>query len=201
MNYLAHLYLAGTDPEVIFGNFIADHVKGSDVLSFGDRVQKGILMHRAIDAFTDRHDVVRLGIVRLRPYFHKYAGVVVDMFYDHFLSKNWNHYSDLTLNEFTRSRFNILNHNILLMPQRSARLLHFMEMENWLANYGTLQGMQKAFEGMARRTSFVSNMENATERLLHFYDTFEREFNLFFPELQEFVTSTFAHELSRPVSR
>lgn len=191
MNYLAHLFLAGNEPEIILGNFIADHVKGSDVLKYSEKVQSGIMMHRAIDTYTDQHDIVRQSIARLRTDFRKYAGVVVDMYYDHFLSLHWPEYSATDIHTFTATRYEILNGFSEILPARSSRLLFFMEKQNWLLSYASFDGMQQAFNGMSRRTTFVSNMEQAVENLKADYDAFESEFRQFFPELQEFVNNNY----------
>lgn len=191
MNYLAHLFLAGSDPEIILGNFIADHVKGSDVLNYSDKIRKGISMHRAIDTFTDQHPVVKQSIMRLRTDFRKYAGVIVDMYYDHYLSANWNEYSNQELVDFTKTRYDILNSFIAIIPARSARLLYYMEKQNWLQSYSSFDGMQQAFNGMSRRTTFESKMELAVVNLKAGYPEFRHEFRQFFPELQLYVNSNF----------
>ena len=191
MNYLAHLFLAGTDPEMILGNFIADHVKGSDVLKYPENVRKGISMHRAIDTFTDQHSVVKQSIARLRADFRKYAGVIVDMYYDHFLSANWDEYSPIDLSTFTKIRYDILDTFQSILPARSARLLYYMEKQNWLLSYGRLEGMQQAFNGMSRRTTFESRMELAVVNLKAGYPEFRHEFRQFFPELQSYVNNNF----------
>ena len=191
MNYLAHLFLAGTDPEIILGNFIADHVKGSDVLKYSDKIRKGISMHRAIDTFTDQHPVVKQSIMRLRADFRKYAGVIVDMYYDHYLSAHWDEYSDQDLPDFTKTRYDILNTFLSVIPARSARLLYYMEKQNWLLSYGSFEGMQQAFNGMSRRTTFDSKMEFAVVNLKAAYPEFHQEFRQFFPELQSYVQSNF----------
>jgi acyl carrier protein phosphodiesterase len=191
LNYLAHLFLAGTDPEIILGNFIADHVKGSDVLKYSENVRKGISMHRAIDTFTDQHPVVKESIERLRADFRKYAGVIVDMYYDHYLSAHWDEYSDQDLPYFTKTRYDILNTFKSILPERSARLLYYMEKQNWLLSYGSFDGMQQAFNGMSRRTTFESNMELAVFNLKAAYPEFRQEFRQFFPDLQSYVINNF----------
>jgi acyl carrier protein phosphodiesterase len=191
LNYLAHLFLAGSQPEMILGNFIADHVKGSDILKYSENIRKGISMHRAIDTYTDQHPVVRQSISRLRADFRKYAGVIVDMYYDHYLSAHWNEYSPVDLNNFTRTRYDMLNTFEAILPARSARLLFYMEKQNWLLSYGSLDGMQQAFTGMSRRTTFQSNMELAVTNLKAGYSEFSNEFRQFFPDLQLFVKDNF----------
>ena len=191
MNYLAHLFLAGTDPEIILGNFIADHVKGSDILKYSENTRKGITMHRAIDAFTDQHPVVKQSIERLRADFRKYAGVIVDMYYDHFLSAHWDAYSEVDIHDFTNTRYAILNTFQPVLPARSARLLYNMEKQNWLLSYSSFDGMQQAFNGMSRRTTFESKMELAVVNLRAGYPEFRNEFRQFFPELQTYVENNF----------
>jgi acyl carrier protein phosphodiesterase len=207
LNYLAHLFLAGSDPEMILGNFIADHVKGKEILTYPETVREGITMHRAIDTFTDQHPIVKKSITRLREDFRKYAGVVVDMYYDHFLSLHWNDYSGVDIETFTKTRYDILNSFHAILPARSARLLYYMEKQNWLLSYSSLDGMQQAFNGMSRRTTFISNMENAVASLKTGYQSFSEEFRLFFPELQLFVSeyidldSSYSRETIKAIPR
>ncbi|MGB3774600.1 MAG: DUF479 domain-containing protein, partial [Leeuwenhoekiella sp.] len=95
MNFLAHIYLSQYDEQVTIGNFIADGIKGSKYKQFPIPIQKGILLHRSIDAYTDAHHLVRKSTKRLHPHYHHYSGIIVDIFYDHFLAKNWSSYSDI----------------------------------------------------------------------------------------------------------
>jgi acyl carrier protein phosphodiesterase len=88
MNFLAHLYLSGDDKDVMLGNLIADSVKGKDYLAYRPGIQEGILLHRKIDHFTDEHPVVERSKHLLRPKYHKFAGVVTDMFYDPTTGRN-----------------------------------------------------------------------------------------------------------------
>lgn len=196
MNYLAHLYLAGSDSEMIIGNFIADHVKGDSVLNFSDGIRKGIAMHRAVDSFTDSHPVVRQSIMRLRPAYRKYAGVVVDMFYDHFLSSQWSQYSTITLDAFTESRFGTLMKHYEMFPARAQFLLNFMMKDNWIKGYGTIDGLNKALTGMSRRTKFVSGMDQAVTDLKANYREFQAEFSLYFPELIDYAISEFGASIN-----
>jgi acyl carrier protein phosphodiesterase len=191
LNYLAHLFLAGSHPEMILGNFIADHVKGSDILKYSEKIRNGIAMHRAIDTFTDKHPVVKQSIERLRADFRKYAGVIVDMYYDHYLSAHWDDYSAMDIHTFTKTRYDTLNTFHDILPDRSARLLYYMEKQNWLLSYSSLDGMQQAFNGMSRRTTFESKMEMAVTNLKAGYPEFREEFKTFFPELQSYVTRNF----------
>lgn len=187
MNYLAHLYLAGDDEDLIIGNFIADHVKGNDVDTFSYRVKRGIVMHRQIDTFTDQHPIVKKSINRLQPTYHKYAGVIVDMFYDHYLARNFNQYSSVSLIRFTRDRYKLLLSHQDILPDRSKMILHLMEKEDWLAGYAHIEGIHKALTGMSRRTTFDSHMDEAVNDLKTGYPLFEQEFLEFFPQVVAFA--------------
>ncbi len=186
MNFLAHLFLAGDDPENIIGNFIADHVKGSAIDTYSQGIIKGIRFHRAVDEFTDNNDIVHEAVVRLRPAFKKYAGVVVDMYYDHFLANAWDDYSNEELIDFTRRMFEVIKSSHHLLPARSKYILPYMMADNWLLNYKYFEGLHRALSGISRRTKFESNLENAVENLKGDYEYYKRSFNQFFPQLIEF---------------
>ena len=186
MNHLAHLFLSQSDPELMVGNFIADHVKGKKILSFTDKIQKGIRMHRAIDEFTDHHEIVRKSKERLYPTYHKYASVIVDMFYDHILARNWKKYSPIELKSFSNSTYKVLNAFCDSMPQTSQRFLFYMEKGDWLKNYSSYEGIGQALSGLSRRAKFDSKMELAVADLEKDIQDYEAEFEQFFPKLNEY---------------
>ena len=190
MNFLAHLYLSGNNKDVMLGNLIADSVKGSDFLHFKPGVQQGILLHRSIDQFTDNHPVVEQSKERLRSKYHKYAGVVTDMFYDHFLAVNWNKYSDVELYDTTVAAYEILLSNFMILPFRIKKILPFMLASNWLYSYKDLKMMERFFSGMSRRTTFYSGMEHAVDDLRSHYAEFGHEFEVFFPDVVDFVNKS-----------
>ncbi len=187
MNFLAHLYLSGNDEDLIVGNFIADMVKGRQIENFHENVVRGIHMHRKIDSFTDSHPVVDKSKMRLRNKYRLYAGVVVDMFYDHFLASNWREYSSLPLNKYVSNAYQLLLKNYFLLPVRARNVLPFMIASNWLVNYAHMDKLQNNLQGMARRTPFNSGMEQAVDDLRKHYDDFAAEFAAFFPELIAYV--------------
>lgn len=184
MNFLAHIYLSGNDPQVILGNYMADSVKGNSFKNYTEGIQKGILLHRFIDSFTDSHLVVSESKKRLRQNYSKYAGVITDIFYDHFLAKNWHQHSDLKLNQYASNAYELLSQHNHLLPFRSQQFLTYAIKYDILTNYANMEGIKKVFIGMSRRSTFVSNMENAPVELNKYYIEFENEFNLFFPELK-----------------
>lgn len=187
MNYLAHLYLSADRPLLAIGNFIADHVKGSMADQYDGEVRDGIRLHRMIDEFTDSHPIVEKSKARLRPDFRKYAPVIVDLYYDHFLARDWEMFHHRPLSDYAAEMYALLRQNEHILPQRTIHMLGYMEPQNWLVKYASVEGLQRALTGLARRTTFESNMENAHLFLQDNYQSFEEEFNDFFPDLRSFV--------------
>jgi acyl carrier protein phosphodiesterase len=186
MNFLAHIYLSGKDENLILGNFIADMVKGRQIEKYTPDVVKGIRLHRKIDEFTDSHPFVTRSKDRIREKYRHYSGVVVDMYYDHFLSSSWDDYCNEPLEIFVQNAYNVLLKNYIMLPSRAKFILPIMIGSNWLVNYADLKSLQRHMEGMARRTSFNSGMEEAVTDLKKHYNEFHRDFAEFFPELVSF---------------
>jgi acyl carrier protein phosphodiesterase len=189
MNYLAHCYLSGNNSELLLGNFIADHVKGSQINNFSPTIKDGIKLHRLIDEFTDSHPVVLESKIRLRDQFHKYSPVIVDVYYDHFLAKNWNHYHHLQLSHYSKNVYSLIRSYGDIIPERTIKMLNHMEAHDWLRGYAEIEGIKKALTGLARRTTFESGMESGDLVLIKFYKEFEIEFNNFFADLRLFVAN------------
>jgi len=183
MNFLAHLYLSGKEEELIIGNFIADAVKGNYTTKFPEGVARGIRLHREIDHYTDHHPVFRQSRSHLVPRYGMFSGVIVDLYYDHFLAKYWGEFSDEDLRKRVSQAYFLLIRRFDELPLRSRRILPFMISRNWLVNYRDLDMLQRVFKGMSRRTSRPSGMENAIEDLTEKYSLFEDEFRAFFPEI------------------
>lgn len=184
MNFLAHLYLSGDDPKTMVGNFIGDFVKGKSALENFDRqIVRGIELHRSIDEFTDKHPVVSKSKSRLREKYRHYSGVIVDVFYDHFLAKNWNDYHSQPLLEYSLSAYRKIDDHYAILPADVKNMFPYMKRGNWLVGYSYVEGIHRALSGMASRTTFVSKMEEASGDLTLHYSDFENEFREFFPEL------------------
>jgi acyl carrier protein phosphodiesterase len=188
MNFLAHLYLSGEEEELIIGNFIADHVKGKQIASYSEGIVKGILLHRQIDSYTDQHATVLESKMRLRERYRHYAPVIVDIFYDHFLAVHWHKYSPLGLGKYSENVHATISKYEAILPEKSHLFFQYMLRHDILEAYGKVSGIQRVLAGMARRTPFISGMENATEELVTHYALFEQEFTDFFPQLQAFVS-------------
>lgn len=186
MNFLAHIYLSGKDEELILGNFIADSIKGKKYLKYQPGVQKGILLHRRIDHFTDTHPIVRSSAAKLHKNYSHYSGVIVDIYYDHFLASQWNQYSNVPLEKFVADFYKLLQKNFDLLPAPIQRFLPYMVAENWLLSYASLEGIGRILYQMNIRTKNIVRMDRAVSDLKEHYQEFQEEFKAFFPELQEF---------------
>lgn len=200
MNFLAHIYLSGEDDELMIGNFIADSVRGKKFEEYPQRVRHGILLHRAIDSYTDSHDVVHESKDRLRPRFGKYVPVIVDVFYDHFLAVNWHKYHDEPLKQFTRRVYKTFRKNRRLLPARVSGFLPFMTANDWLANYAKLSGIERALWGLSRRSKFNPEMDKSVAVLEERYEEFAGDFERFFPDLKAFVETELARITTPPAS-
>lgn len=189
MNFLAHAYLSGNDHELLFGNMVADHIKGKVLESYPQGIIKGVLLHRSIDTFTDENKIVKDAGSFLNHHFGKYAGVVLDIYFDHFLAIGWNQYSQEELHLFARKVYFVLLRNYTLLPVRSRRIIPWMVAQNWLSGYANLRDLERVFNGMARRAAFSSGMEKAVPVLLDNYPYIHQQFLLFFPQLEAHVSS------------
>ncbi|MFK7951283.1 MAG: ACP phosphodiesterase [Ekhidna sp.] len=187
MNFLAHIYLSGNNEELMVGNFIGDFVKGNQLDEYSPSIQQGIRLHRAVDYFTDTHDIVLQSKKKLREKYRHYAPVIVDVYYDHFLAKNWSQFSSIPLKEYTHSFYETMTKYQNQIPKGVIHMLNYMSKDNWLFNYQFIEGMDKALTGMSKRTKFDSKMEEASGSLEEYYDEFSEEFFAFFPELENHV--------------
>ena len=183
MNFLAHIYLSDNNDLIKIGNFMADGIRGKHYEHLPADIQKGIILHRAIDTFTDAHPVFRQSTHRLHERYHHYAGVIVDVFYDHFLAKNWNTYSDERLEDFVARFYQSLSDNKSVLSERTLMVMPYMFEQNWLVSYQTVEGINRILTQMDHRTKNLSKMRFATNELSEFYSEFENEFTKFFEEL------------------
>ena len=203
MNFLAHLFLSGapaaaTYADVLLGNFIADSVPGRQLESYPPAVQAGIRLHRANDTYTDQHPVVRRSTQRLRAAgYGTYAGVISDMFLDHFLARNFQGFSPESLPDFAQRVYALLQVRAAEMPPRVQQMLFYMVQHNWLLGYAETAGIARALGGLSRRATAGSGMETAATELVANYAAYEADFREFFPQLR----AEAAAELARLTAR
>ncbi len=186
MNFLAHLYLSKNNPNIMIGNFIADHIKGNNYEGFSKEIQQGIFLHRAIDTYTDAHALVRKSKRRLHKRYGHYGGVIIDIFYDYFLAKNWAKYSEIPFDVFTDAVNKMFSEVSDDLPIKSQEFIKYMIAYNLLFNYQFEDGIEKVLNGMNQRTKGKSKMNLAIEDLKELNKEFEEDFMLFFEDLRNF---------------
>lgn len=185
MNFLAHIYLSGDNDLLKIGNFMADSIRGNSYENYPDEIKKGILLHRSIDSFTDMHPVYRKSKHRLHEKYGHYSGVIMDIFYDHFLAKNWANYSNKKLEEYADEFYQLLKDNYDLLTDKIQGMMPYMIARNWLVSYASISGLEMILFQMDHRTKNRVAMHESIVELQKFYLEFETEFTQFFMELQE----------------
>ncbi len=169
------------------GNFIADHIRGNNFLMFSKEIQQGIFLHRAIDTFTDAHEVVRKSKRRLHKRYRHYDGVIIDILYDHFLAKNWANYSAIPLNIYTKGIYELFMEKSAELPLKSQQFITYMVDYDILYNYQFEDGIERVLKGMNNRTKGKSQMNLAIEDLKILKNELQEDFTLFFEDLIAFT--------------
>lgn len=185
MNFLGHFYLSHHDSDLLIGNFIADFVKGKKYKDYPPRIAEGIMMHRHIDHFTDTHALVRQGRQRLFDKYRHYSGVIIDMYYDHFLANLWKDYSEISLISFSEKAYQTIESHFEVLPAKSQHMFPFMKKRNWLLAYATTNGLGQALTGMSKRINYDSKLEESIDELHEYYDLFKEEFQQFIVEIKK----------------
>ncbi|MEK9602975.1 MAG: acyl carrier protein phosphodiesterase [Flavobacteriaceae bacterium] len=187
MNYLAHVYLSGSDNELCIGNFIADHVKGKAYLNYPEGIQAGILLHRKIDHFTDNHQLFKKNVSLLFPQYRHYSRVIVDMFFDHLLAAQWKKYHPDSLEDFSHQFYSLMKRYEGHLPEKVKKMIPIISHHNWFLNYQTFDGLEKILFQMSQRIQFPCNMSLAITELKENYHEIISDFNTFFVEIKDFV--------------
>jgi acyl carrier protein phosphodiesterase len=217
VNYLAHAYLSFDIPEIAVGNLISDFVKGKKKLDYPEAIQQGISLHRAIDAFTDAHEITRQAKVFFKPDYGLYAGALTDVVYDHFLANDHHEFpgneeegniphpeaaasgsgprgviadSGGGLGAFAEKTYEQLAPFQPLFPERFARMWPYMRSQNWLYNYRYKEGIFNSFAGLSRRAAYMAPPEKACQLFEAHYKELEACYALFFPALKDFAFTT-----------
>ena|SRR2546423_5595657 len=188
MNFLAHAYLSFHHPEILVGNMISDFVKGSSKFNYGITIQKGIMLHREIDQFTDVHPATHEAMQFFKPYYRLYSSPIMDILYDHFLANDETIFKDdSSLKIFTREIYSHLETYSTQLPEKFVYVFTYMRMEDWLYNYRLKQGIEKSLRGLIRRAAFISDSDTAINLFLENYDHLDQCYKKFFPDVKQFA--------------
>ena len=193
MNFLAHLRLGPDEPQQALGGLLGDFVKGPvGAIALPDPVRQGIWLHRSIDAFTDRHPLVARSKARVTSERRRYAGIMVDMFYDHLLARHWTDFADESLARFTGRMYQAVLAQQALMPERARRVLVRMAEDDWLSSYAELPNLHLALNNMSRRLRPGNPLQGAVDELERDYQGFEADFMAFMPQVIDFAEAQVA---------
>ncbi len=195
MNYLAHIYLSFNQPEIQTGNFMADFIKGDEYLTYPPNYQKGVLLHRKIDRFTDTHALVAETRSFFFEEFRHYASVIVDVLFDHLLAKHWSVFSNQELSLFIEKFYAFLELNLTNLPKGVQRIFPIMKKHNWLYNYRTIEGIQQILYQMNQRTSVKPGLQDSISIYKNNSALIDALFFKFFEELKIYITMVYEREL------
>ncbi len=187
MNFLAHVYLSGNNDHIKIGNFIADAVKGSHFSNLPADIQKGIILHRFIDNYTDHSPLLNESRSNWQKEFPKFYSSILDICFDHFLAKNWSSYSQSNLRAYTRNIYLQLILNYRWLPQRVRRSLPFLITQNWLESYKEVKGIGLIFDRMNKYRGLPWDSEPIIKYLNSNYNRMEQTFFVFFESLMQAV--------------
>ncbi|SDR95085.1 ACP phosphodiesterase [Pseudomonas fuscovaginae UPB0736] len=185
MNYLAHLHLGGRHPEQLLGSLYGDFVKGRVEGQFTPSIEAAIQLHRRIDVFTDSHSLVDQALSRFELTRRRYAGIVLDVFFDHCLARDWSLYAEGSLENFTAGVYRVLASEPRL-PGRLAQIAPYMAADDWLGSYRQFEVLGQVLRGISRRLSRPEEMVHAMGELEALYEPLSEDFRLFYPRLQAF---------------
>ncbi len=186
MNYLAHLYLSGGDPEWMIGGLLGDFVKGPLSGAFPKPVEAGIALHRRVDVFTDSQPEVQQAIARFEPPFRRFGGILTDLCYDHFLAANWSHYHPQPLASFCSEFYQTLANYPGDLPPRVQHFCEVAPKVNWLENYAEFTQLELMLERIGQRFRNPVPLQGAFPLLEQQYPLLQYEFEQLFPRLIEF---------------
>jgi acyl carrier protein phosphodiesterase len=190
MNYLAHAYLSFGDAGLLAGNMLSDFIKGKQRYSYPQRIQQGIMLHRAIDEFTDGHAATARAKQFFRPVYGLYAAPFMDIAYDHFLAQDENIFKDGELSGFADTTYRVLQQSEAWFPPVFVTVFHYMQLHNWLYNYKYKEGIFRSFGGLVRRAKYMDDPQPACEIFIQRHDELKECYNDFFPQLKAFAYST-----------
>jgi acyl carrier protein phosphodiesterase len=186
MNYLAHLHLGGSQPAQLLGSLYGDFVKGPLAGRWPAEIEAGIRLHRRIDVFTDSHPLIAQARLRFPAERRRFSGILLDVFFDHCLARDWALYSAEPLDAFTLHVYQVLDAEAEL-PGRLALIAPRMAAQDWLGSYRDFQVLDQVINGMARRISRPEALAGAMAELESLYQPLSEDFRQFYPQLQQFA--------------
>ncbi|MCU0429571.1 MAG: acyl carrier protein phosphodiesterase [Cytophagaceae bacterium] len=187
MNHLANLYLARHKGDRMLGCLIGEIIRTTNQDKYNEHIMEGIELNKNITNFCLQHPAYLRSKNRLHPKYSKHSGKIIDIFYDHFLASNWNHYSELELAEYCTQTYAFINENYQTLPYKLRKLTNVMIQDNWLFHYSSVEGIHRYMREITRRDTFQTNLEYSLEDLIQSYHAFKADFDELFPALISFA--------------
>jgi len=189
MNWLAHLLLSEPQTPHRLGNLLADLVKGSARRGLPAELQRGLACHRIIDAYTDAHPLFQRSQRRIGPPFERFAGVLIDIFYDHFLARSWQRHGVGALDDFTSEIYTALLGYVGEIPEKARWVIQRMASEDWLGSYRNVAGVEWTLGRLSLRLSRPGLLLPAVQEMLRNYEALDGDFQEFYPQLAGHVAA------------
>lgn len=184
MNYLAHAYLSGDDDELLIGNFIADHLRGNDFSKYPQGVINGIRLHRKIDAYTDTHPLFKASKRVFYEEFDKYSGILVDIYFDHLLARQFDLFHPQSLDSFSENVYQVYRKNEHLMPEFSSRFLSYVLKNKVYQNYSSLEGIETVLKHLSQRIGHSVNLNESIPQFKRSEEFLQKNFTEFIVDLK-----------------
>ncbi len=189
MNYLAHVYLARHSGDAMFGALLGDFVKMDGASRYDPSIAREIVLHRQVDSYTDQHPIIQDARRLFSDQRRRYAGIALDIFYDHILIKHWTRYSELEVSQFIQEFYQAVIERSALFPPPLVFAAPRMLEQDWLGSYAEFSGVELALRRVSSRLSRNGILLQQTSiDLRENYDRLEQGFVDFFPELIDYVT-------------
>jgi acyl carrier protein phosphodiesterase len=192
MNWLAHLYLSEPETEFRLGNLLADQVRGPDRTKMSPAFLRGVACHQTIDAFAESHPVVKRSRQRIGPEHRRFSGILVDVFYDHFLARNWGQFAPMPLEQFTHEAYAVFTPYIPMLPEEARITMERIIGHDWLTSYREIAGIEDVLGRLSGRLSERMqrpvSLHLSVKDLQGHHDEFEADFQGFFPDLVKAVS-------------
>lgn len=188
MNVLAHALLAAPDAELMLGSLIGDFVRGRIDPALPPNVRAGIALHRAVDGYTDSHAEVAAARALFAPPFRRYAGILLDVWFDHLLARQWARFGEGDLDEFSDAVRAILDANAALVPERMRSFAAYLRANELPAAYRHTAVIGRALHGMSHRLSRANPLADALPVLVDLHAPLQERFEAFFPDLRNFAS-------------
>ncbi|MEM7704149.1 MAG: ACP phosphodiesterase [Pseudomonadota bacterium] len=187
MNYLAHVVLSGPDPQWQLGGYLGDHVRGRGWADFPTGMASGILLHRQIDVYTDAHTAFAAARQRLDPAFRRYAGILLDMFFDHFLAGSFDQLTGRNLSVFAGVTYGNLRAHWHVLPPSLQRFARYQERHNLLTNYADEACLAQVLKAVSGRFKRANPLAEGLGQLQKNRSDLEASFLELFKDLQAFA--------------